>query len=270
MTKPGVLLLLLALAAVACEEKPELSVDPAWLGSRAWDDGAAVVSVYRGRYNRYGKWREAEVRDYLVREYLDGTELTKRDRQTDGLIPVLKANRQLTFSTGTYDYRMMHSLFLDRRDGRLVKATASCQEGCGLVFLRWDQSTRALSYDSYWEGEGVGSTALSKQGRTFFFDELPFLGASLEDGVSVSVLPSLLRNRVGSLEATPGRVRRDGRRCRLEAEDGSVAAEFEYDAEGFLLRWEVPGREEFRRTGKRRFYYWEKTDPGDEKLLEGK
>ena len=30
------------------------------------------------------------------------------------LLPVLKVNRQVTFTTGTYQYRLMHTLFFHR------------------------------------------------------------------------------------------------------------------------------------------------------------
>jgi hypothetical protein len=282
--------LLLVLALAACDEP---AGDARWLGDKAWDDGQAVVSVFRGRHMRYGTWRDAEVRDYLVREYLHPAELTKRDKPTPDCIPVLKANRQVTFPTGMYDYRMMHSLFFERANGRLVKAVGTSQEGCGIVYQRWDSRTRRLVWDSYWEGEGAGGTELPKEGLSFFADEIPFVGAMLTDGARITRYPSLLRNRVGTGEslpesplecadcAAPGRnvgalagealtVARDGRTCRLKDASGKVVAEYAYDGEGFLESWNIPGLQEFRRVSRTRIYYWEFTKPGDERRLEGK
>lgn len=255
MLRTGLLLGLLL--AAGCED--ESDVDATWLRSGKWDDGAAVVSVFEGRWMRYGSWRDALVRDYVIREYLHPEELTKRDEVTDGLVPVIKANRQVTFTTGTYQYRLMHSLFFDRRDGSLVKAVGTSQEGCGIVFQRWDRKSGRLSFDSYWEGEGAGSRELPG-GR--FEDEIPFLGASLRDGDRLTVFPSLMRNRLHGASAEERTVRREGRRTILSD------AVFEYDADGFLVAWTIPGRQEFRRTVKRRLYYWQHHDPGDEKLLE--
>lgn len=266
MRVPLSLLPILALLLAACDERP--AVDPAWFRSESWNDGKAVVCVYRGRLVRYGKWREAEVRDYLIREYLEPRELTKRDEVTAGLIPVLKVNRQVTFTTGTYQYRLMHSLFFHRESGELVKAVASSQEGCGLVFFRWDHGDRKLRWDSYWEGEGRGARGLPKRGQVFFADELPFLAPHLRDG-RVRVHPSLLRNKLGSAPQAERTVHGEGRRAVVKDAAGAVTAEYVYDGDGFLERWTVPGAQEFERVARRRLYYWQFTDKGDEKRLLG-
>lgn len=127
--------LLLVFAVLAsCEDH---APDAGWFARKSSDDGKAVVSVFKGRWKQYGYWRDAEIRDYLIREYFDPDELTKRDQETS--LHVLKANRRVTFSTGTYDYRLMSSLFFDRATGRLVKGVGTSQEGCGIAFLRWDR-----------------------------------------------------------------------------------------------------------------------------------
>ena len=262
-----VLLSVLLLLVAACDDRA-LAVDPAWFKSPRWDDGKAVVCVYRGRLKRYGQWREAEVKDYLIREYLDPTELTKRDEAGAGSIPVLKVNRHVTFTTGTYQYRLMRSLFFHRETGELVKAVASSQEGCGLVFFRWDSRDRRLRWDSYWEGEGVGARPLPKRGQVFFADELPFLAPHLRAG-AVRVHPSLLRNRVGDEPETARTVHVADRRAVVKDAAGAVAAEFVYDADGFLEQWTVPGAQEFERVARRRLYYWQFTKKGDEKRLLG-
>jgi hypothetical protein len=164
---------------------------------------------------------------------------------------------------------MMHSLFFHRETGRLVKAVSTSQEGCGIVFQRWDARERRLSFDSYWKGEGVGGTDLPKRGRAFFADEVAFLGGMLEDKAAVVVHPPLLRNRVNGVAGERRTVARAGRICRLEDAEGRMVAEYAYDDEGFLEQWEIPGLQEFRRVSRVRLYYWEFTKPGDERRLEG-
>ncbi len=268
------LVLLIGLwACVACEETPVgvpgATTDAAWLASKSWDDGAAVVSVYRGKVFRYGHWRKAEARDYVIREHFDKTELTKRDRPT--ALPVLKANRHVTFNTGTYDYRRMFSLFFDRRNAALVKAVGSSQDGCGLTFLRWDKNERRLTWDSYWEGEGRGSRELKKPRGEYFVDELCYLARAFKDGASILVRPSLARNRVGAASVKRLTVRRTGQIpqravVRLLAGDGDEWARFEY-AGGALHKWRIADTEEFERLSRRRLYYWQKVAPDDERLL---
>lgn len=261
--------IVLGLALVAAGQDREPAVSAAWLASKAWDDGAAIVSVFEGRVRRYGQWRPAEARTYVIREYFDAEELTKRDREDPALVPVLKANRLTSFLTGTYPYRLMHSLFWDRRTGELVKATGSSQEGCGLAFQRWDRRARALRYDTYWEGEGAGERALPMEGGAEFFeDELPFLGASLEDGRTITVYPTLTASNLRGWAGRKLVVARDGTTCTLSTPDGARWARFEYDETGALLRWSIEGREEFERKVKKRLFYWNHTGNGDEDLLQ--
>jgi len=246
-------------------EELEWRVDAAWFADEAWEDGAAVVSVFHGKFRKYGVWRDAEVRDYVIREYLDAEELTKRDRETD--LRVLKANRLVRFQTGTYEYRLMASLFFDRGDGRLVKATGSSQEGCGIAFQRWDRNARSLSHDTYWEGEGAGSRDFPKEGHTFFVDELPFVAPRLAAGTPITVFPSLTNSNLRGFRGRAFRVQRSGSTTDLVADDGTTWATFTVDGDGHLLAWTVAGEQEFRRTARKRMYYWEHTAPGDEELL---
>ena len=267
MLRAAALILLCVLSACG-EEK--LLADTSWLSATRWEDGKAEISVYRGRFKRYGEWRAAEVRDYVIREYLDPRELTKRDADDAGRIKVLKFNRMVSFTTGTYDYRMMHSLFIDRDSGDLVKGVGTSQEGCGITFQRWDRRSRELSFDSYWEGEGRGTRELEKRGLRFFADEVPFLAPMIPNGTQVLVYPSLMRNNLRGWKGEPRTVTHDGNRRVFKDEDGGVTAEYAYDGDGFLESWKVHGGEyaqEFRRVSRQRLYYWQFTKPGDEKKL---
>ncbi|MHC4938946.1 MAG: hypothetical protein ACYTHK_08260 [Planctomycetota bacterium] len=255
--KGALLLLLLA----ACEND-SIDADPAWLQDKAWDDGKAMVSVYKGRIKWYGQWREAEVRHYLVREYLHPRQLVKQEPPGSKSLPVLKANILISFNTGTYPYRQMCSLFFHRKSGELIKAVGSSQEGCGTSMQRWDLNG-VLHYDTYWEGEARGERALSKAGNAFFEEELPVIAGLLRDQ-QVRILPSLVRSSVRKQPDVEAKLVRDGRDVRVGKRI------YSYDEDGFLVKWSVPGREEFRRVSSRRFYYWEFNRNGDEKLLEAK
>jgi len=163
--------------------------------SAAWDDGMAVVSVFRGRVKRYGVWRSAEARDYLVREYLEPTELTKRDTPSAELVPVLKANRLVQFETGSYGYRLMSTLSFRRADGALVRGRGSCQNACGLVTHAWDVVSGRVDSDSYWEHEGQSGATLPAADDRRFADELPFVANMLAHGSVVRVVLPLVSPR---------------------------------------------------------------------------
>lgn len=262
MRRFGLLLLLLPLGPASGGTESSIDGDPAWLSATSWDDGAARISVFRGRINWYGQWRDAEVRHYVVREYLDPGELTKAEPPREDSIPVLKANVLVSFTTGTYEYRQMCSLFFDRRTGALVKGVGSSQEGCGASFQRWDRRGK-LHYDTYWAGEGSGSRDLPKPRRAFFENELPIL-AGLLAPQKIEVLPTLVKSSVRDRSREKANVARDGRTTKIGGRT------YRYDAEGFLEGWTVPGREELRRVVRRKLYYWQKNRVGDEKLLEAK
>ncbi|MHC4952628.1 MAG: hypothetical protein ACYTGZ_01965 [Planctomycetota bacterium] len=240
-----------------------LDADLDWIRDEAWDDGAAMVSVFRGRLKWYGEWRDAEVRHYIVREYLHPKELVKAEPRDKSSIPVLKANTLISFNTGTYPYRQMSTIFFHRKWGHVVKAVGSSQEGCGASFQRWDAASHRLKYDTYWGGEGAGSRDLTKPARALFENELPFLAPLLEPG-EFEILPSLVTSSVRD---------RSRKRATVEREKGVTRIgerTYRYDKGRFLESWTVPGREEFKRVSKKRLYYWNHTKNGDEKLLEAK
>jgi len=251
------------LAGMAGGETTRLNVDPAWLTDKSWDDGAAAVSVFRGKLKWYGEWREAEIRHYVVREYMHPKQLVKQEPPAKDSIPVLKANVLISFETGTYPYRQMCSMFFDRRTGALIKAVGSSQEGCGASFQRWDRESRRLSYDTYWANDGAGSREIDKRGARLFVNELPILAGILRPG-RIQLLPSLVLSSVRNRSVSDANVTRSGDVVEIGAR------RYRFDTEGFLDSWTVPGEEEFRRVAKKRLYYWQHSGNGDEKLLEAK
>ncbi len=305
------------------------SIGKAAFDDASWDDGMAVVSVFRGQFKRYGEWREAEVRDYVVREYLDPQDWTKRNGSDPDLVPVIKVNRMVQFPAGSYDYRLMSSLFFRRDDSRLVKGVGVCLNACGVVYQRWDRSSQRLVADSYWEHEGRTDSSWPAEVGSRFADELPFVAATLDSHRPVHVwsplayprsiapreegeaartaaatsavdLASLTSLGIGdscddcvitpssgpsadpmspvelpqplppTSENGPLRIERDGNATRLISDDGTLRAEFRYDANGFLSGWTIPGEQEFHRTSVFRGPYWERTAPTDHALLEGR
>ena len=251
--------LVLLLVGAAGGESPALvHADRAWLSDKSWDDGAAVISVFRGKLRWYGELRDAEVRHYAIREYLHPTKLTKMEPRDASAVPVIKVNVLVSFNTGTYPYRQMCSLFIHREHGTLVKATASSQDGCGVTHKRFAGQT--LSYDSYWGNEGVGEMKLTKNSDTFFPEELAFLSGILT-GDTVDVLPSLLTSHLRGKRAT------GVERTRNDRETKIGAMTYRHDKDRFLEGWTGPGGESFTRVSKKRLYYWEYTGNGDEERL---
>jgi len=222
----------LAFAPACRAGDPDASRAPLGGSSRfdhaSWDDGMAVVSVYEGRLRRYGVWRSARVYDYLVREYLDPSELTKRDRPTPEHVRVLKANRLIEFSTGSYHYRLASSHFFRRDSTALVKGVGSCLNACGIVFQRWDARSGELASDSYWENEGRAVRSLAA-GTWRFADELPFVAGFLPHGERVTVLPPLASPRAMARSGSGGAPLESwlgiGDIC-LECDPGAVSALF--------------------------------------------
>jgi hypothetical protein len=235
-------------------------IDTEWLRDSAWDDGAARISLFKGRIRWYGEWRDAEIRHYIVREYFDPQSLTKTEPPQDDSIPVLKVNILTSFETGTYPYRQMASLFYDRRTGELVKAVGSSQEGCGIAFQRWDRDSGSLVYDTYWEGEGSGSRAVSRGVGVFFENELAVL-ASLLRSKQAEILPSITSSSVRNRSPDRAQVERRAGVTRIGDRT------YRSDADGFLEGWTVTDREEFERVSRKRLYYWLHTENGDGALL---
>jgi len=292
--------------SVACvaHRGPEGPVQALPFADDSWDDGMALVSTYSGRVQRYGIWREATVRDYLVREYLDPVSFTKRDNPKGGEVAVLKANRLMEFSTGSYDYRLMGSYLFDRAEETLVHGKGVCLNACGIVVQFWDRRSQRLQSDSYWEGEGRASAPLSA-GEWHFADALPFVAPRLANGSEIRVLAPLVAPRsilvpegavgeaagvgFGDLCAAcarpgdvgyafandprttvPGRTLRVARRgpvTELLGEDGVAVATFRVDADGHLESWTVAGEQEFRRARQFRGPYWQMTEPSDRRRV---
>jgi hypothetical protein len=267
----------------------------------------AVVLSFRGEVRRYGIWREASASHYMVREFLSPVDFTKRDRPGASEIPVLKVNRMMAFATGSYDYRFFTGLFFHRETGELVKGVGNCQNGCGSVSHSYLALDRVLRSDSYWEEEGTQILKLEPGVPLRFAEELPYLARMRADGdVLLAGEPlascrSMLHPENASAEtahllgtedaceecadpsgtttsgpASPRtllkqelRIAHRGSETQLLTTSGEIAARFTYDRSGFLVGWEIPGHERFRRVSVFRGPYWQRTAPADRSILLG-
>lgn len=177
-------LLLLAACGNNEEQVSEPEVTPGtvlqqdWAADALWDDGLAEVARYEAERVVYGKPRQFEYTFILVKEEFNKEYNVKTDNyDRSDLFPVMKVNKFARIPTEKYPYHYLSSLFYKREDpATLHKMTISSQEWCGNTFKSFEHtdSSYQYSYNSYWDGQGNGHTAL-KDGIWF------------EDGLSYSL-----------------------------------------------------------------------------------
>lgn len=295
-----VLVTALLLAAPALASRIDLSGDIVFPPRRAahdvfadslWDDGRAEITVYEGTIERYGVARPLAARIIVVKEDMDMEQSVKSAAgPVEGRTrPMLKQNLIRDFRTGTYDYHQMCSTFLDRRSGNVAKLVMSSSEGCGITFVEllpsshgWDRVSH-----SYWDGEG-DSTQHGIDGEFGHpgtpMDALPLWlrRLDLESGQKFMayLLPSQVSNRVASLRVMPWQIEIIGRADKnglpVLVHDRSDPGASRTDRYWFDPVWPHPlvrfegGADAtvLTRVKTTRLAYWEKTAPGDEKLIE--
>lgn len=261
------------------------------LSDPLWDDGKAEVSTYRGTIVHYGKSRPLRVRLIAVKEDMD---LAQRVKSDAGPVPgrtatVIKLNAIRDFPAGTYDYHQMSSSFLDRATGELLKLAMSSTEGCGITFvevLPGVAGWRHVSH-SYFDGEADRDLVLvpDARRRAVAADALPLWLRRLDlthgQLATVDLLPGQLAGRVRDttfVRATidvAGTPDAHGLPVSVSFRDGPGQGS-RTDRYWFDPAWPHPlvrfegGRDAtvFERVKTLRLAYWEKTDPGDERLLE--
>lgn len=265
------------------------------LADRMWDDGEAEYSVYQGTITRYGKSRPLHARIIVVKEDMDVAQRVKSER---GPIrgktrTVIKQNYSHDFATGTYDYHQMCSTFLDREEGWLHKLAMSSIEGCGITYVEIladfnpDASKWRRRSHSYWDGEGDRNETVRAGALHVAADALPLwlrrLRLDARQSFDVSFFASQLSNRVGPfvpLRAhieVVGRADRHGlpvtfRQERPSTGQGAPRVDrYWFDAAWphGLTRYESGGEDAtvLERVKMMRVAYWQKTAPGDERLL---
>ena len=245
-----------------------------------WNDGNAEVSVYEARDVKYGKPRVSKAVLVVVAEDLLRDRLVKADDPagSPGTRRVLKLNHIRSIPTGVYVYEQMLSVFADADRLNPVKLTVASHEWCGNTYVEWRADRSALSIRSYFETPGDVDVPLSAEGA-LFYDALPLALRGLDfektRGGTVRVIDSVFTNRPlpPTLESGRLEVSRSAKApaaYRVTLRTGERADVFEFDA-AFphrLLRWDRRDGGSLRLTESRRFRYWEKHAPGDERLME--
>ncbi|MBT9395157.1 hypothetical protein KLP40_18460 [Hymenobacter sp. NST-14] len=147
-----------------------------WAMDKVWEDGLAEVATYDAERVVYGEVRRFEYTLITVKEEFNQQFNTKTDDyQRKDLFPVMKVNQFCSIPTENYPYHFLTSVFF-RRDQpvQLLKLTTSSQEWCGNTFkaITDDGLQYQQTYNSYWDGEGVGRRALPRD--VLFEDALPY------------------------------------------------------------------------------------------------
>lgn len=200
--------ILLALAFLACTPTgtgapptTKLPIDSTVAGSPTWDDGMAEVATYASKRVIYGVPRAYDYVMITVKEEMNRQFLTKTDAYNrSDLVTVLKVNLFARIPTTNYPYHFLTSLFA-RRDApdHLVKATASSSEWCGNTFknITTKDSVFVYTWDSYWDGEGVGSRQMANDAylEEHLFLLLRCLKPPFQLPLSVLLYPSITTSK---------------------------------------------------------------------------
>ncbi len=180
---------------------PSLPLRTSFTTNALWDDGLAEVATYSSTRTIYGASRHFEYTMVTVKEDFNREYDVKTDSYSrHDLFTVLKVNLFARIPTENYPYHFLTSMFLRREDvGRLHKLTTSSQEWCGNTFKNIGRSAGLLRYswDSYWDGEGVGSTNLD---TTALFEDQLFVtlrALDFREGLthSFALYPSMITSR---------------------------------------------------------------------------
>jgi len=128
-----------------------------------WYQGKAEITTYALSQSRYGEIHEGTAVIVQVTEPFSASKQVKLDRPRQAgsdNVSVLKMNRQRSFNTGIYPYRVMTSTFTPvslNQFPHTLKSTCSVQEWCGQVYDQLNLK-RSGQYEqrafSYFEQEG--------------------------------------------------------------------------------------------------------------------
>jgi hypothetical protein len=243
-----------------------------------WNDGNAEVSRYEARDPRYGIPRESIAVLIVVAEDLRRDRLVKADRpEAQPTIRVLKLNQVRSIPTGVYTYQQMLSAFLEADRLDAVKLTVASHEWCGNTFVEWRRDRPFVQIRTYFEDPGDVDAPFTA-GDALFYDALPLKLRGLDFGrtrdASVRIVDTLFSSRPAPPAIAEGRLsvtRLDAPapawRVTLTRGERKDVFDFETAFPHGLLRWERSDGGSLRRIDTRRFHYWEKNHPGDERLL---
>ena len=275
---------LLAIALTLAAAPPQNASEIAWkagFGRAAlWNDGQAEVSIYDARDLKYGVPRSSRAVLIVVAEDLLRDRLVKADRPAGepATRRVLKLNHVRSIPTGAYTYQQMLSVFAGADRLETVKLTMTSHEWCGNSFAEWRSDRGSLMIRSYFETPGDADVPLAAEGAVFY-DALPLTLRGLDfertRGGALRVIDTVFTSKPAAPAVSEGRleVARSGEgadaayRVTLRRGERTDAFEFETKFPHRLLRWDRADGGSLRLTDSKRFRYWEKNAPGDERYL---
>lgn len=245
-----------------------------------WNDGNAEVSFYAAKDVKYGAPRDSRAILIVVAEDSLRDRLVKPDKPVGepATRRVLKLNHVRSIQTGVYTYQQMLSVFADADRLEPLKLTVSSHEWCGNSYVEWRADRAALSIRSYFETPGDVDVPLQPAGA-LFYDALPLALRALDfercRGGTVRVIDSVFTNRplapaVESARLDVARSSEPASAWRVTLKRGERTDVFLFDGvfPHRLLRWDRSDGGGLRLTDSRRFRYWEKHNPGDERFGE--
>ncbi len=272
--------LVAAALALATAGPPPAPVWKTGFGLAAlWNDGNAEVTRYEARDLRYGVPRTSRAVLIVVAEDLRRDRLVKPDRPgADDTVRVLKLNHVRSIPTGVYVYQQMLSAFLgaDRLDA--LKLTVTSHEWCGNTFVEWRSDRPTLEIRTYFEDPGDVDVPFAPAGA-LFYDALPLALRGLDfertREASVRVVDTLFAAHPATPSIAEGRLSVErqsgspspGWRVTLARGERRDVLDFDAAFPHGLARWERSDGGALRRIDSRRFRYWEKNAPGDERFF---
>lgn len=243
-----------------------------------WNDGNAEVSVYDARDVKDGLPRSSKAVLIVVAEDLRPDTLVKSDRPEGAkTVRVLKLNHVRSIPTGVYVYQQMLSVFLGAEGLDPVKLTVTSHEWCGNTFVEWRQDHPSLAIRTYFETPADVDVALVP-GDAVFYDALPLKLRGLDfertRSGTLRIVESVFSSHPTPPATVPARLtvaRVAGPaplyRVTLQRDEKRDTLDFETAFPHRLVQWERSDGGSLRLTHSRRFEYWEKNAPGDERLL---
>ncbi len=261
-------------------QSAELPVNTGGLTSELLDKGKAEVNIYEATLIKYGKPRQGTVTQIWVKEPWDAKRGIKWGGQGPGDYEVIKLNHVVSYPTGMYRYEQMWSGFWKRDSGELLKFSLSHHEACGNTFkqARMKDGKAEYNHFSYFENEGDGRQDLVIPPGAVFYDELPLklrllANTGLEEPVTVPLFPTVIHPKAGPMSPAPStfrQVRKEKGEIEFEVKHAGGIDTFVYETNPpfKLLRWMMPDGGQLILRKSLFTDYWNKNQPGDEKLLE--
>jgi len=274
--------LLLAVLSLATSEVrgAEMPIRTDLLMSDVLDQGKAEVNVYDATLIKYGEPRKGTVTHIWVKEPWDAKRGTKWGGSGPADFEVIKLNQVISFPTGMYRYEQMWSGFWKRDTAELLKFSLSHHEACGNTFkqARLKNGKAEYVHFSYFENEGDGRTEIVIPDGAIFYDELPLklrllASENLKNPVTIPLFPSVIHPKAGPMDPAPAtisQIRRGDGEVEFEVVHGKGTDRFVFETKApfTLLRWEMADGGKIILRKSLITDYWNKNQPGDEKLIE--